>query len=175
MNIKIKWLNDFIEENKWLIKIKRNEIKHKIENTWKWENLWDDFNKKNVQDWIIWELLFAKTQKGKFALDPLWEWDIELWNNKIDVKTLRTKKDLNKPEWLSYLSLYLQKKQVKREVNYCPVLLNYEADNALIIIDYFHLSWSYIIDNIKPLFKNPPFTKTKKLIENFIIPYNTFL
>ena len=149
-----KILNEMIEN--W--KLKEN-LNHSIE-----ENL-----EKN-RIWLLGELLFKIFIWWTLNNNLTWWYDIitKTWV-KIDVKTIKTNKKLNK-ETLNKYKFYLQFNQIKDDVIYCPIFIN-EIDKEFAIYFNSNMLGSNIKTNFNPIFENPPFTKTNDKIKNYVIPY----
>jgi len=170
-NVVLNNLSWFITKYNNLIEYRLKEIEKEVKEKRVWENLWGSFNRNKVRNGIIWELIFAVYFKWKMCDELFSEYDILLNGKNYDIKTLTTKQDLNSK--LDHLKLYLQADQIKENVNYIPCLLNYTSNKALLIWDS-KLNWELIIWNLESKFENPPFTEERNLVNNYVIPYNTF-
>ena len=149
-----KILNDMIKN--WEIK---ENLGHSIE-----ENL-----EKN-RIWLLWEHLFKTFIWWILNNDLTWWFDIitKDWL-KIDIKTIKTNKTLNS-DTLNKYNFYLQYDQLKDDILYCPIFIN-ENEKEFAIYFNTNMLGSFIKSNFNPIFQNPPFTKTKEKIKNYVIPY----
>lgn len=140
------------------------------------ENLWQSFEtnlKKNLI-WLLGEEIVKNSMNAESAKDLFWKYDLKKHDFKIDVKTIKTNKTINKDSF-NFYKFYLQSKQVHEEVNYVPVIINIEKFEAII---YFNkkFNWIYIKKNYIEKNENPPFTYgSNKTILNYVIPYSDII
>lgn len=180
LNIKLQNEKKILLVNYWhleaelneFLSIRKNIIETKILTCTIKENL-NHSTAENIEKnliWLTWEFIFKEFIWGILNEHITWDYDVDYNKIKIDVKTVKTNKDLT-PDNLKNYSFYLQSKQLKEDVLYCPLILNTRTKQAVIFYNGKMIGKN-IKEKLKPVFKNPPFAKENPLLENYIIPYN---